>query len=143
MKIIHKPRFKTDAVIEHYSQKDGVPIQYVCSSECSRDNEVEDIFYRETPHPEFGNRYFGLVISFLGDDMFDGQIYIRNADAIEDKVFGCVQNDEGDLEYSECRWDYKKFQNGNMIDGGRAYIKSTGKVKVYFVKDGVLQEVNE
>jgi hypothetical protein len=136
MKIIHKPRFKTDRVIEHYSLKDGVPIQYVCSSECSRDNEVEDIFYRETPHPEFGNRYFGLI-------SLNNQTYIRNADSIENKAFGCVKNDDGDLEYSECRWDYKKFQNGNMIDGGRAYIKSTGKVRVYFVKDGVLQEVNE
>jgi len=134
MKITHKPRFKTDAVIKHYSQKDGVPVQYVCSSECSRDNEVEDIFYRETPHPEFGNRYFGLI-------SLNNQTYIRNADSIEDKPFGCVKNDDGDLEYSECRWDYKKFDNGNMIDGGRAYIKSTGKVKVCFVKDGDLQEV--
>jgi hypothetical protein len=136
MKIIHKPRFKTDAVIKNYSQKDGVPIQYVCSSECSRDNEVEDIFYRETPHPEFGNRYFGLVA-------LNNQTYITNADAIENKTFGCIENDNGDLEYSECRWDYKKFDNGNMIDGGRAYIKSNGKVHLYKVKDGVLQEVNK
>ena len=136
MKIIHKPRFKTASVIKHYSQKDGVPIQYVCSSECSRYNEVEDIFYRETPHPKFGNRYFSII-------SVHDEIYIRSADAIENKVFGCVENDTGDLEYSQCRWDYKKFDNGNMIDGGRAYIKSSGKVYLYFVKDGVLQEVKE
>lgn len=136
MKIIHKPRFKVDVIIKLFSERDGVPIQYVCSSECSRDNEVEDIFYRETPHPKFGNRYVSII------DIHD-EFYVRNADAIENKIFGCVENDEGDLEYSECRWNYKKFTNGNMIDGGRAYIKSNGKVHFYKVKDGVLREVNE
>lgn len=136
MKIIHKPNFNIETVIDLYTKKDGVPIQYVCSSECSRDNEIEDIFYRETPHPEFGNRYFSIISEH-------DEVYIRNADAIENKVFGCVENDTGDLEYSQCRWDYKKFDNGNMIDGGRAYIKSSGKVHLYFVKDGVLQEVNQ
>ena len=136
MKIIHNPRHNVASIIKLYTKKDDVPIQYVCSSECSRDNDVEDIFYRGTPHPEFGNRYFSIISAH-------DEVYIRNADAIENKVFGCVENDTGDLEYSQCRWDYKKFDNGNMIDGGRAYIKSSGKVYLYFVKDGVLQEVKE
>lgn len=136
MKIIHNPMHKIHTVIDLYTKKDDVPIQYVCSSECSRDNEVEDIFYRETPHPKFGNRYFGII-------SVHDQVYIRNADAIENKMFGCVENDTGSLEYSQCRWDYKKFDNGNMIDGGRSYIKSSGKVNVYTVKDGTLQEINK
>jgi hypothetical protein len=129
MKIIHEPKFEIDSVVEYYTKKDGVPIRYVCSSECSRDNEVEDIFYRETPHPEFGNRYFGLI-------MIGRKPYIRNADSIENKAFACVENDDGDLEYSRCRWDYKKFKNGNMIDGGRAYIRHHGKLHNYKVRNG-------
>ena len=49
---------------------------------------------------------------------------------------GLVENDEGNLEYSQYRHDYKSFKNGNMIDGGRDYIRSSGKVFVYVVRDG-------
>jgi hypothetical protein len=50
-----------------------------------------------------------------------------------------VENDEGALEYSRSRHDYKEFKNGNMIDGGRDYIRSSGKVKVFVVRDGVMK----
>jgi hypothetical protein len=50
-----------------------------------------------------------------------------------------VENDEGNLEYSFYRHDYKSFKNGNMIDGGRDYIRSSGKVKVFVVRDGVMK----
>lgn len=129
MLVKHEPKLKTEQVEKLYSEKDGVAVKYVCSSELSRDNEVEDIFYRETPHPKFGNRYFGLV-------MLNNKLYIRNADDIENKTFGCVESDDGFLEYSQCRWHFKKFENGNMIDGGRAYIKHSGKVSVFVVKNG-------
>jgi hypothetical protein len=50
---------------------------------------IADIFYRETPHPEFGNKYFCLF--FRGDDM-----YVANADYVEKLTFGMVENDEGE-----------------------------------------------
>jgi hypothetical protein len=30
-------------------------------------------------------------------------------------------------------------KNGNMIDGGRDYIRSSGKVKVFVVRDGIMK----
>jgi hypothetical protein len=88
-----------------------------------------DIFYRETPHPQFGNRYFGLY--------HNGNLMIANADRIESVEFGLVEDDEDGLQYSAHRHDYKMFENGNMIDGGRSYIRSSGcTVYRYVVRDG-------
>jgi hypothetical protein len=94
-----------------------------------------DIFYRTDPHPEFGNRYFGIYY-----DAYRDATYICNADIIESKEFGVVENDEGDLVYSQSRWDYKAFRNGNVIDGGRAYIRGNG-YKVMKVVDGEFVDV--
>ena len=127
--IKHYPTFDTDKVCKLYSDKDGVPIKYVCTSAINGDVKDMDIFYRETPHPEFGNRYFGLFQNArLG-------VMITNADVIEDLQFGLVENDDGELEYSSHRWDYKQFENGNTIDGGRAYVRGLGYA-MYKVKDG-------
>ena len=130
--IKHKPRFNTNKVCEHYSKKDGVPVTYVCTSALGNEAQAMDIFYRETPHPEFGNRYFGIYDTFAG-----GGVFICNADKIEELEFGLVEDDGGDLVYSSHRHDYKQFSNGNMIDGGRAYIKcAANEVKHYVVRDG-------
>ena len=48
---------------------------------------------------------------------------ITNADRIEKQEFGLVEDDDDNLQYSAHRHDYKMFENGNMIDGGRSYIK--------------------
>ena len=127
MIIKHYPITKIEQAEKFYSEKDGVPVKHVCTTEFG--DTVADIFYRSTPHPEFGNKYFCLF--FRGDDM-----YVANADAIENLSFGMVENDEGQLEYSQSRHDYKTFKNGNTIDGGRDYIRSSGTVTVFFVKDG-------
>lgn len=127
--IKHYPITKTTQAEKVYSEKDGVPVKHVCTTEFG--DAIADIFYRETPHPKFGNRYFCLF--FRGDDL-----YIANADSVENLSFGMVENDDGDLEYSRSRHDYKSFKNGNMIDGGRNYIRSSGKVKIYVVRDGVM-----
>jgi len=129
MNIKHNPRFDTKKVIEHYEQKDGVPITYVCTTDIYNSDLPIDVFFRESPHPEFGNRYFGLCIR-------NGTTYISNADKIEELEFGVVENDAGELEYSQSHHDYKSFKNGNMIDGGRAYIRSNGCETVYVVRDG-------
>ena len=127
--IKHYPRFDTQKAIEHYEQKDGVTITYVCTTDIFRSDNPVDVFFRESPHPEFGNRYFGL-------QHHSGNVYISNADKIEELEFGVVENDAGELEYSQSHHDYKSFKNGNMIDGGRAYIRSSGCDKVYVVRDG-------
>lgn len=131
MNIKHYPRFKTDKVCEIYAEKDGVDIKYVCTTDLRASDVPVDVFYRGTPHPEFGNRYFGLY----WDNVRDAPM-ITNADIVEELQFGLIENDNGELEYSESHHDYKQFMNGNMIDGGRQYIRASGPVDVYVVKDG-------
>ena len=135
--IKHEPHFETEKIIEHYTKKDGVPITYVCTSALGNEAQAMDIFFRETPHPEFGNRYFGLYHNAMS-----GNLMIANADRIESVEFGLVEDDDGDLQYSAHRHDYKRFENGNMIDGGRAYIKSSMcEIKHYVVRNGEMVEV--
>lgn len=126
--IKHYPITNTSKVEQLYSEKDGVPVKHVCTTEFN-DGIIADIFYRPTPHPEFKNRYFAILFR-------DDAPYIANADEVENLTFGLVENDDGDLEYSRSRHDYKSFKNGNMIDGGRDYIRSSGKVKIYVVRNG-------
>ena len=129
--IKHEPQFDTDKICKIYSEKDGVPIKYVCTSALGDEAQAMDIFYRDTPHPEFGNKYFGLYRTPTGNMM------ITNADKIEDFEFGCIEDDDGDLQYSAHRHDYKQFENGNMIDGGRSYIKSSMcQIHPHIVRDG-------
>lgn len=135
--IIHKPLMDAQKVIDHYTEKDNVPIKYVCSSSITESGTAAaDIFYRDTPHPEFGNRYFGLYWSTA-----TGKLMIANADKIEDFEFGLVEDENGNLHYSRHRWDYLSFSNGNMIDGGRSYIKSSGSNPyLYRIKNGEMVE---
>ena len=137
--IKHMPLFDTDKVCELYSKKDGVPVNYVCTSALGDEAQAMDIFYRDTPHPTFGNRYFGLY-----NNPFTGNLMITNADKVEDFEFGLIEDGDGNLQYSAHRHDYKEFENGNMIDGGRAYIRSSGcPVYMYVVLDGEMVEKSE
>jgi hypothetical protein len=128
MNIKHYPITNIKKAEELYSEKDGVPVKHVCTTEFA-DGVIADVFYRETPHPEFGNKYFAILFR-------NSKLYIANADEVEKLTFGMVENDDGDMEYSRSRHDYKEFKNGNMIDGGRDYIRSSGKVKIYVLRDG-------
>lgn len=130
MQIKHYPITNIAVAEKLYSEKDGVPVKHVCTTEFH--DAIADVFYRDTPHPKFGNKYFALL--FRGD-----KLYVANADGVENLTFGMVENDEGNLEYSQSRHDYKSFDNGNMIDGGRDYIRSSGKVRVFVVRDGVMK----
>lgn len=123
MNIIHKPIFDTDKIIKHYEEKDGVPIHYICTSAINMGTLAADIFYRETPHPEFGNRYFGLYNnSYFGNST----IMITNADPIETLDFTMVDiNDK--LYYSQHRHDFHTIGDVS-IDGGRAYIRLVGNL---------------
>lgn len=137
MKIIHTPLFETQNIIDHYTEKDGVPISYVCTSALGAQEFAVDVFYRPTPHPEFGNHYFGLYRNMFAAG---AQIMITNADIIEDLEFGMVEDEEGNLHYSAHRHDYKLLDNGQMIDGGRAYIRSNTSCRVFKVIDGEMVE---
>ena len=130
MKIKHIPIFDTDQVCIEMTKRDNVAIKYVCTTSNPHTEHEIDVFYRSTPHPKFGNRYFGLHIR-------SGMMMISNADWVENLNFALVENDTNELEYSQYRHDYKKFDNGNMIDGGRDYVRWSGKTPItHKVSDG-------
>jgi len=137
MNIHHRPITDTEKVVEHYSKKDGVPVRYVCTSALSTEARAMDIFYRETPHPEFGNRYFGLYWHRLHFEL-PAKLMITNADAIETAEFGMVKVN-GKLHYSQHRHDFYSVGN-TAIDGGRAYFRRVGDINTpaqwFVVKDG-------
>lgn len=145
MKINHDPWFNTTEVIDHYSEKDGVDIKYVCTTALKNDTIPVDVFYRETPHPEFGNRYFGLYIT-----PFDGKVYVCDADYIEELEFGMLKDTYGVYHYSQHRHDMRPVKVNvkgedidGAIDGGRAYVRTLGSAQAdtYIVKDGEFVEV--
>jgi hypothetical protein len=133
--IIHHNQLKIDEIIKNYSEKDGVPIKYVMSTAYNSSPYIVDIFYRDTPHPEFGNKYFGLYVHDFKGTM------ITDSTWIEGTVIDCVEDDDGNYQYSNQRHDYKKFENGNMIDGGRAYTRSNGSITRFKVTEGELHEI--
>lgn len=132
--IKHVPIFNTAKVEQMYTEKDGVSVHYVCTSALNTEANAMDIFYRETPHPEFGNRYFGLYIDHMN------RVMITNADRIEEAQFSMIQDNNGDYHYSAHRHDCKIVE-GKMIDGGRAYTRTDTKTYAFSVKDGRLTEI--
>jgi len=119
MNIIHENLFDIEKVEKIYSEKDGVEVKYVCTTDLNASDVPVDVFYRDTPHPEFGNRYFGLY-----HDHVRGHLMITNADIVESFEFGMIEH-EGKYYYSQSRHDYKVVGD-KMIDGGRAYIRTSG-----------------
>jgi hypothetical protein len=135
----HVPVFDTKKAISFYENKDGVPIKYVCTTDLLASDLPVDIFYRKTPHPEFGNRYFGLYKNPYAND---ARIMITNADAVETSkryIFGVIEDKDGLLWYSQCHHDCL-FIDGSMIDGGREYIRSTNLKGVFKIVDGEFVE---
>ena len=145
MNIAHHPLFPTSNIAEYYSKKDGVPVKYVCTSAPNKQADyAADIFYRSTPHPEFGNRYFGLYQNIHSGT---SQIMITNCDMIEDLTFNMIEGIAG-WEYSQHRHDYRQVGLAMAaIDGGRSYVRIVGNVhapvKTMRVKDGQFEEVTD
>ena len=127
MNINHRPQFNTQTACELYSEKDGVPVTYVCTTALGDGTVPVDVFYRETPHPEFGNRYFGLYWSD-GGLRNEPQVMIINADRVEDLTFDMIEVN-GQWHYSQHRHDFYSV-GGTSIDGGRAYIRLVGDIHV-------------
>jgi hypothetical protein len=134
MKIKHAPLLDTKKVEELYSEKDGVPISYVCTTDLNASDNPLDIFYRETPHPEFGNRYFGLYYSTETRLIRKRHMMITNADTIESFDFGMIQDAEGEWWYSQSHHDCLMI-DGKMIDGGRVYVRGNG-IEIFKIRDG-------
>ena len=133
MNIQHSPLFDTAKVEKLYSEKDGVDVKYVCTSALGSQDFATDVFYRPTPHPEFGNHYFGLYTNHFHQDK--PTIMITNGDNIESLEFGMIES-KGKYYYSQHRHDYKVIDD-KMIDGGRAYIRSgTHDVDVFKIQSG-------
>ena len=129
MNINHEPLFDVGIVTEHYSVKDGVPVTYVCTTDLNASDVPVDVYYRETAHPEFGNKYFGLY-----HDHVRGHLMITNADIVESFEFGMIEED-GKYYYSQSHHDYKVVGN-KMIDGGRQYIRSSHGACTMYIKNG-------
>jgi hypothetical protein len=125
MNIHHRPIFDIQKVCKIYSEKDGVPVTYVCTTALGEGTVPVDIFYRESPHPEYGNRYFGLYRNQYSDN---AQIMITNADKIEDLTFDMIEVN-GQWHYSQHRHDFYSV-GATSIDGGRAYIRLVGDIHV-------------
>ena len=127
--INHDPIFDTAKVEAHYTEKDGVEVKYVCTSAMTEHGAyAADIFYRETPHPKYGNHYFGL---YHGTDtrlFLKRHIMITDCDPIENLEFGMIEGDDG-WEYSQHRHDYRVVGKC-AIDGGRSYVKRVGDLSV-------------
>lgn len=145
--IIHEPLIDVEKVIKLYEEKDGVPITYVCTTDLDASDIPVNVFFRQTPHPDYGNRYFGLYYSH------DGHLYILNADRVENLEFGMIEDPEGNLHYSKSHHDFKyipgcedlfEVQNSAYIDGGRQYVRVGGNplpmVRYFKVKDGQMIE---
>lgn len=130
MDIRHPTIFDKDKVVEHYSKKDGVEVKYVCTTDLLNSDVPADIFYRETPHPEFGNRYFGLF-----NHPIKKSLMITNADMVEGFEFGMIKDSDNSWYYSSSHHDCL-FIEDKMIDGGRQYIRSTGLDGVFKIVNG-------
>jgi len=130
MNIQHEPLFDTAKVEAHYTEKDGVEVRYVCTTDLNASDVPVDVYYRETPHPEFGNRYFGLYYDTIRDHMM-----ITNADIVETLDFGMIEVD-GQWKYSKSHHDYKSFGEAGFIDGGRLYCRSSSNVEFFKVRNG-------
>ena len=138
LNIKHFPIFDTEAVIEHYKSEGA---KYVCTTELKAYGIPVDVFYRPTPHPVYGNRYFGLY-----RDDFSNSVYICNADAVENLDFCVIDNGKGEWTYSQYTHDFLSWGE-NYIDGGRAYTRVGGnvlnRVKSLRIVDGEFKEVKD
>lgn len=121
--IVHHPVF-VGCRLEHF---DDGPLEYVCTS------DFVDYYYRETPHPKFGNHYLGISVDDYG--MRD-RVVLSRGDHIEDKTFGMIRDDNGAFHYSSYVHDYVELSNGKFIDGGRDYIRTNTDVVIMQIKDG-------
>lgn len=144
--IAHRPITKVQSVIDSYTKRDGVPVTYVCTTSTKFGVTFGDVFYRDTPHPEFGNNYFIIAVDKTTRSTKQPLYIIASADWVEDLSFGMIKV-AGQYHYSRGRHDYFSV-GGYIIDGGRAYVRRGGAgvppVLSLKVKDGnFVEELKE
>jgi hypothetical protein len=130
MDINHAPISDILKVEEIYSAKDKTDVRYVCTTDLRASDVPADVFYRDTPHPQFGNQYFGIF-----HHPITGNVMITDADIVEDFDFGMIKDKDGKYWYSQSHHDCL-FIDGKMIDGGRQYIRSSGGCEVFKIVSG-------
>ena len=135
LNIKHFPIFDTEVALEHYKSEGA---KYVCTTELEACGVPVDVFYRPTPHPVYGNRYFGLYRGTATNS-----VYICNADTVENLDFCVIDNGKGEWTYSQYAHDFLSWGE-NYVDGGRAYTRVGGnplpKVVSLRVVDGEFVE---
>lgn len=117
LNVKHFPILDTEAVLEHYKSEGA---KYVCTTELKAYGIPTDVFYRPTPHPVYGNRYFGLY-----RDTITNYVFICNADTVENLDFCVIDNGKDEWTYSQYTHDFLSW-GGGYIDGGRAYTRVGG-----------------
>lgn len=115
LNIKHFPTLDTEAALEHYKSEGA---KYVCTTELKAYGIPTDVFYRPTPHPVYGNRYFGLY-----RDSFSNSIFICNADTVEELEFNVIDNGKGEWTYSQYAHDF--------LSWGEGYIDGKGVINVH------------
>jgi hypothetical protein len=112
--IIHHPVFETKLISDYYTEKDGVVVLYVCTTELGPDNIPVDIFYRRKKAKGIESRYFGLFYSDQGEAMI-----LEDAARITELEIPMVKDDDGNYRYSRQESERLDFANGNFVAGGR------------------------
>lgn len=94
------------------------------------------VFWQEKPPVEGYSNYMGLLVR-------NGETYITSgASAVEGVIIGVVA-DNGEIIYSNCRWDMRHSTDGSVwIDGGRDYTRTSGgKIVEMVIVDGEFYEL--
>lgn len=78
------------------------------------------IYWQEKPPADFSN-YFGILINFKGE------LLITSAKALVDIDIPAIRVGD-EILFSRYRHDFRLADNGASIDGGRDYVKTSGKI---------------
>lgn len=136
MNINHNSMLDVEHVALVHTEKEGVDVKYVCTTDLGgMSDRPLDVFFRATPHPHHGNKYFGISRNEFGE------LVICNADIIESYDFGMILDSKGVWHYSRSHHDYVEIED-KIIDGGRAYIRGTG-FDIFKLVDGEFLDMIE
>lgn len=94
------------------------------------------VFWQPVPPKPGYSNYMGLLVR-------NGTTYITSgASAVEGIITGAVA-DDGEIIYSNCRWDMHHSKDGSVwIDGGRDYTRTgSGRLISMVIVDGDFYEV--
>ena len=123
-----KPYYFTDkGITQIESMRNATYVGYWCGKTKygSWAEQPLDVFYQQDPDVDAGHsHYFGLLISPLSKE-----ILIVNAESCFSKTITGIVED-GTVYASRYRHDCVFLPSGDMIDGGRDYLKVSGTPKL-------------